>query len=400
MTDVRLQSVLLDADGPLVVVFRDAVESIWLGTCVDRSIDGDEYLCIPVSPSRLSQFRHGDIDLRIAFTEPQIDTPGRVFIPAKSKGVQLRISPIQVIPDDWLPDAGFFLTAFMQPVAAEYREITAEATAQNRPIVHLNLNPPKATDPHAIDADLLGEALLLFQKSLRYAHSAANKLLSVAEKKLLSAVESYKFEAFATAPSSFEVHLQAKKQGDAFGYTPHVRALRKLDEIAAVIDDTNAALAVAVANRGHFVSAITALMEFVSKTDIPLSYAWTAPSQDVVHHTIRPEPALALYQQLVAKVELTRQEISFEGVFHAASENSGRWNFETVDGDEHNGDVVPGAAFTLRGVVIGSVTYTINCLEVLVEAQGSGRESTKLLLTAYPKEIRPESSNQPPTIFD
>jgi hypothetical protein len=387
MTTVRVQSVLLEAEGPLLVVLRDPVDSAWLGTAVERGADGDEYLCVPISAGRLAAVRHGEVDVRDVFVNPEISTPARVVVSWTYADQRFELHPMLEVPTDWIPDEGALLTEFIQPVSAEFRALASEATVHNRPVLHLNLNPPNSS-AHAIDADLLGKALVLFQKSIRYANSAANRTLSAAAKKLVSGAENYTFEAFATAPSSFEVHLQAKMEADFFGYTPHLRALRKLDEIVGVMEDTEAAIAVAKENRGHFVSAIRSLMQFVADTNIPISYAWTAPqSQHVEQHTIRPEPARALYEQLVAKRELDRDEVDLVGVFHKIDDEYNTWRFETSDGVDYSGDLAPGTNFNLSGYTTTTVTYSIHCIEILRESEGTGRESTALQMTQPPKEV-------------
>jgi hypothetical protein len=261
--------------------------------------------------------------------------------------------------------------------------------AQNRPILHLNLDPPDSST-HAVDADILGEALVLVQRALRYANTAANRLIGPTERKVLAAAQNYKFEAFATAASSFEVRLQAKVEGDPmFGHTPHVRALRKFDELCAVVDNTEAAVAVAKENRGHFVTAIQALMEFVSSTNTPISYAWTTPRTEPVSHTIGPSAAKALYEQLVAKEELTREEVDLVGKIHLIDDQRGSWRLEAGDGQDYSGTVsAAGGPALLTGLVSGG-TYSLKCIEFLKETRGSGRESRSWELIAPPQEILP-----------
>src|SRR4051794_9696996 len=106
MTMVDLQSVLLEADGPLIVVFRDVVDRLWLATAVERTNDGDQYLCIPVSKARLSEYRHGDIDLRSVFMSPEEPMPSSVFLPASGQRTKLELSPLEEVPPDWYPDEG------------------------------------------------------------------------------------------------------------------------------------------------------------------------------------------------------------------------------------------------------------------------------------------------------
>ena len=385
VTIVRLQTILLDADGPIIVVLRDTVDGAWLGMAVERAAAADEYLCVPISAARLSRFRHGAIDLRDVFVSPEESRFARVIIPASDLGQSVELVPILEIPEDWLPDAGFLLTSFIEPVAVEYRAMSDLATSENRPILRLNLSPEGGA--HAVDVNELGSALILFQNGLRHAHSLVTKSLTFVQRRLQSAPENHTFEALAFASNSFEVHMRAKGGGDLFGNSPHVQALHKLDEIIAVVDDTDAAVTVAKANRGHFVSAVTALMKFVYQSDLPLSYAWTSPQSSRIHvHSVRPQAAKALYDALILKQELSQEEVTLTGVLKKLDVNNRAWTLLTPEGEEHHGFVTDGDV-SISDLNVDRVVYRLQCRDILVETAGSGRQSTRLELLSRPIEI-------------
>lgn len=389
MKTARLHAILLEADGPLIVALRDRLGGVWLGMAVEREANGEQFVCVPVSSERLSAFRHGQIDLRDVLALPETEEHARVRIPVDGTEalaeLELELVPFSP-PEDWLPDPGFFLTTFVEPVAAAYQSMASLATMENRPILRLNLQP--VGGGHAIDIDQLGEALVLFQNGVKQAHVLVTRDLPVTERKMLSSVEHHTFEALAFASNSFEVHMRAKGSADLFGHTPHVRALTKLDEIASVVDDIEAAVGVAKANRGHFVSAITAIMRFVADSKTPLSYAWAVPQSPKVHaHVIKPEAAQALYEALVSKQELARQDVTLVGVFRKIDEESGTWRLESYDGEQYSGTVSSESGVSLHGMIIGARTYRVECRDVLLEMPGSGRQASKLEITALPEEV-------------
>jgi hypothetical protein len=364
------------------------LEGSWLGSAIAWGETGDDYFCVPISPHRLSQFRHGQLDLRTVLAEPEERRPARTFIPSngKAQSAILELVPVDAPPDKWLPGPGFLLTTFIEPVAADYREMVSLATSENRPILRLNLNP--ADGSHAIDMDKLGEALLLFQNGVREAHQLVMQTVPNAIRKALSAPENHIYEALAFAGNSFEVHMRAKANADLFGHTAHISALQKLDEITSVVDNTPAALDVARKNKGHFVSAISELMKFVASADTPLSYAWTAPQSSLVQaHVIRPEPARALYDALVSREELSRKDATFVGVFRKIDEDNGAWRVKTNEGLSIKGQIAAEAKVSLHGLTIGTKQYRIVCREVLLETVGTGKRTPQLEMTSPPEEI-------------
>lgn len=389
MTTARIQRVLLQADGPLLILLRDAVDGAWVGLAADRSPHGDTFACVPVSSARLAALKFGEMDLRAIFEHPEIDRRASLFVPAEWKpGSSVALEAVEDFHPEWLPDEGFFLSAFGPDVAPEARDIVEEATVRNRPVVHANFNPPEAKAESKIDAFTLAEGLTTFQNVVKRAHALVTRTKGAATRKLLAAAENYTFEVYGFSYGSFEVHMQAKSNPDLFGSAPHVEALAKLDEIASRVHDIEAAVEVAQANRGHFVSAVRALMYFIADRKTPLKYSWTEPNGEVRSNLILPDAASALYTALAARQELSQQVIKLVGVFDKIHVKSGRWTVITQEDGEFSGRVAQGSGVTLKGLTTSSVTYELECRDVLEEGVVNERQTSRLELLKQPVEIK------------
>lgn len=389
MTLANIERVLLESDGPQLILLRDAVEAAWVGVATDRNADGDAFACVQVSPKRLAALKLGDTDLRALFEAPEVERRATLFVPADwEAGLAVTLQDVVTFQAEWLPAAGFYLSMFGAPVADANRDLIAEAVKRSRPVVHLNLNPPEAAE-HAlrIDAFTLSEALALFQNAVRRAHSVSIRHLSDAKRKLVSASENYTLQVFGFAPGSFEVHLQAKSLPNLLGETPHVDALKKLDEFASQVENPSAAIEVAKENRGHFVTAVRDLLHFVAESKTPITYSWTEPTNSKVRSaTIRPDAAEILYNQLATRQDLSQQDVTLIGVFDKLDVNNGRWRMLTPDG-ERGGTIATDSGVSLGGLTTTTKYYRLKCKEVLDEHIVSGKQTTRLELLQQPEEV-------------
>lgn len=107
-----IQTVLLRTDAPELVVARDAVGTQYLCSLIDRTADGDRFLAIPISTTRLAQFRTGGKDLRSVLAESETGEHFDGWFRRVDGRPAIALAPLPRIPDDWLPDEGFFLNRF------------------------------------------------------------------------------------------------------------------------------------------------------------------------------------------------------------------------------------------------------------------------------------------------
>jgi len=377
-----LETILLDVDGPQIIVVRDAVGASYIGLLTESSQERDTFLCTAISARRLADLRQGRMDLREAFLVPELMeyfagrlTNGDDTLP------RLLLDRIDTPPIEWLPDEGFFLHDFLQEVPPGATTIVSEATERHRAVVHFTLNPPEASEAAKINADRLAVALQAFQNVVRQAYRRAIADQAASIRALAAGEENYTLEVFGFAPSSFEVRLQSKASADLFGYSNLSRALKKIDELTAHLESPEVALDVAKQNRGHLIRAYQNLLKFVAENNTPLTYYWADPSAAVgVPRRITPEAASSLYEMLVSRKELGTEEIVLTGAFIKADVRNGSWTLLTAERKEYRGQLIEGQEISLSGIVLDTRLYRIVCEEHIEETVGSGRHSMKLFL--------------------
>ncbi|MEZ6008267.1 MAG: hypothetical protein R3F05_10950 [Planctomycetota bacterium] len=306
MIAVHLDSVLLYADGVQLAVFRDRVASPYLAVLAERTKDGDTYLCTRVSPGRLAGIRGGRLDLREAFESPELSEMYSATVVDAERN-HLELAHLDAVPAKWLPDHGFRLDLSARAGAAG-ADVTLAAQDRNRAVVYLHLNPPEAFEEPKIDALRLSRALSAFQKLVDRAYRRVLSSEQRAQRRADLAVDESTLQVLSFAEGSFGVHLQAKAAAGLFGETPVSRALERVDSIVSEMADPDASVAIARANRGHFVSAYQELLKFVFEGETPLSYRWSAPISDSgQQYSILPSQARDVYAALVAREDLSRR---------------------------------------------------------------------------------------------
>src|SRR5688572_30747042 len=224
-TTAVIESVLLETDSPDLLLARDAVGTQYLCCLVSRDLDGDRFIAVPMSPSRVAEFRSGALDLRSVFTRPENGMRFRgTFHPVKVKPA-IVLTPLQDIPDEWLPQEGFLLSDFTDAISDEV--VVRDALAKNAAVVICRLNPPEARDGK-IDADHLAEGVRAFQSLVKYAHRRAAAMMSSAAKMRLEP-DAHVLRTYGFSGGSFQVHFESKQQADLIGRSPIGAALETID---------------------------------------------------------------------------------------------------------------------------------------------------------------------------
>lgn len=377
-----LEAILLDVDGPQIIVVRDTVGTSYIGLLTESSRESDTFLCTAASTRRLADLRQGRMDLREAFLTPELTEyfAGRLTN-VDDNPPRLLLDRIDTLPVEWLPDEGFFLHDFLQAVPPGATTIVSEATERHRAIVHFTLNPPEASEAAKINADRLAVALEAFQNLVRHAYRRAIAGLSGSLRARASSEDNYTLEVFGFATGSFEVRLQSKASADLLGYSNLSRALKKIDELTAHLESPEVALEVAKQNRGHFVKAYQNLLRFIAESGTPMTYYWADPAEAVgTPRKISREAASSLYELLVSRQELSVEQHVLIGSFIKADVRNGSWTLLTAEKKEYHGQLVEGQELSLSGIILDTRLYRIVCEERIEETIGSGRQSTKLFL--------------------
>lgn len=98
-------------DIPQIFVGVDATGTYYLCTLFKQEVDADCYIGVQLSEPRLMAFIGGQLDLREAYTHPEVENAVyRVEVRNKSIAATVLIQPND-ISEDMLPEAGFFYDA-------------------------------------------------------------------------------------------------------------------------------------------------------------------------------------------------------------------------------------------------------------------------------------------------
>lgn len=372
---------LLYYDGPELFVAQDQLGGCYVCVLVDIGENIDKYLCVPISSGRLDRLIIGDIDLRSIFTSPEIqeEFEGEVI---DGNLNQIIIHPLQIdeIPTEWLPEAELFLKL------EEFTDnkVVQEALSKQRGIIDITLNPPEALQEPKITADHLSEAMRLFQRLMKFLYRKAIQLYKTGDKYVKESISSpsnYQLEVFGFSPGSFTLHMQTASKVDLLGNANISRALDILDSVNYEIDDPQHAVELISEYKGHFATAYKDLLNFIIETDTPFSYEWSMPSiKETRKAQITPRQAKPLYEAIIKKVDIGKEEKKLTGRFKKVDEDRGTWRLlSETDQIQYSGV----SEINLAGIVIDTQKYELFCEEQLEIAEISGKESTKLHLVSF-----------------
>lgn len=381
---IRHVKTLVFYDGPQLFLSADQFKTQYLCLLVECKSDLERYLCVPISPRRLSEFYSGGIDLRKIYEKPEIEELFYSDIRDEPEQ-QIILTSIakEKIPESWLPDEGYIFER--EPGADEL--IEKEAEERQRAIIHLSLNPPEARDETKINALTLSDAVKTFQNLMKYAFKKAIADLNQGTKKSFESPDNYGVEIFEFSPGSFTIHMQSVLPADILGYAQISKALEKIDELIEPIGDPEKTLEVIKQNRGHLASMYRHLLRLVITHDAPISYEWTMPKiHKVMYQRITIEDASSIYKLLMEKQELGIEHIILMGRVLKVDVGNGTWRLlNDEDNKEYRGLSDPSGPAHLGGIIIETERYKFVCEEHLEEEIVTGKEKTILFLKSYEK---------------
>ncbi len=369
-------------DGPEVVLVSDQISTKYVCALVVRGPESDKYFCTSISPSRLESFTSGSIDLRSIFDSSEANDFYTIEL-RDQEVTDIPILPIDFasLPQEWLPDEGFFL----EPQPTEDLDLLHEATARNRAVIDLSLRPPESSIGNKISAYNLSQSVGMFQTLLKYAYKKSIAALSQAAKKVLDQIQNYEVEVLTFAPGSFKVRMQSKSPADLLGYTDISKALFKLDEIVGPIEDSEKSLDVLRRNAGHLIKAYQKFLKLAIDFNSTISYEWTFPElSKTIRHDITKRHAEPIYNLLEEKQDLGTEVINLVGRILKADVRSGVWTcLEEETNRTFTGKINPEREISLAGITLETTIYEFECEEHLVEEIVTGKEKTVLLLNKY-----------------
>ncbi len=221
---LELLEVYEEYDGPRLFACRNSAGQIYLAIWVEKSLDSDIWLYVPVSKQRLEYIRSGGIDLRDAFLASEDGFVFIVKISILEDKASIEIKNSNELEDRWLPEANQYLELATITLPSIENEIEKIALSKRRDVIHLRLDVPYTTRSEA-PARALGNYLRLIQDTI----DAIGNVLESGDitRGPLPQAQIAKTELVVTRTfhGSFGVELSSLQAADLFGDTPAWNAI-------------------------------------------------------------------------------------------------------------------------------------------------------------------------------
>ena len=111
MRPLTLTQILEFYDIPQILTAVDATGTRYLCTLFAREEDKCRYIGVQISEPRLNSFIGGQLDLRSAYTHPEVENAIYIIAVQDGKLTATEVLAPQVINEDMLPEAGYFYDA-------------------------------------------------------------------------------------------------------------------------------------------------------------------------------------------------------------------------------------------------------------------------------------------------
>jgi hypothetical protein len=387
-SEVKIKKTLMYYDGPVVFLAEDNVGTNYICQLFERTQTTEKFMCVAMSLKTSSNLLSGSIDLKSIYVNPEI---ANYFIldMYQENETPLFLEEVDSVNPEWFPDEGlYFKNGFDGNLGAEQRtNIINESIIKNTAIIELSLNPPESNIAHIIEVERLIDGLGIFKNALNQAFKDSIKGLNPRTKKALKHPDNYSVNAFAMSHGSFKVHLQARTQADAAGEVSISKALEKLDEIINSVDDIDVSIEKLKNSNGHFVRAYRNLLEFVIVNNTPLNYLWAVPSSNRPKYSIiEAHKFTPLYDKLVTMKELESVNVTFVGKAIKVDIPNNTWIVETNDGKRISGRLHPDYQASLKGIVVDTKKYKLEC-EEKIEEEVYNKKQKKIYLLKNIEEI-------------
>lgn len=375
----NILTVLLQTDYPEIVLARDVVGTDYLCSFVSREEEGDRFVAVAISASRLGSFRAGKIDLRDVLLEPE-DGERWTGIFRRIEGLPcVVLDRADDVPLTWIPEPGFLLSDFLGEVDED--AILQDALQRQAAVVVYELQPPPSRGGVGrIDADLLADAITSFQAVVRHSYRNLRAALPLSRRAEIEA-DGATLQTFAFSTGSFRVHFESKRGTDLFGASQLHAAMRKVDELVGLVNEPpEVAIEGLRQHKGHLLSSLRRLLKLVAEEQAPIVYRWADPSMTSVSGTSISTPAAeALGALLDSRKELTTEEVEFSGVFIRIELDRATWTMLDDEGVTRRGELHESAENLLAAASVEPKRYAVACDERLEET-GAGKIVPKLYM--------------------
>lgn len=369
-----ITQILVYYDTPELFVCTDNVGTHYLSMLSFDDDEGFKYLTTPISVSRLSKFINGKIDLLQIYTIPEVKD--LFFISVTENGKAIFCKNIDgALQDEWLPSEGFYLT---NNISDDDSVIRQEVIEKDNAIIHLAISDEK--NDYGIYTDDLGDITKLYSAFLENSFKKTLSKENKATRTKNNIPQNYRVRAFASSPSSFNIHLYSESINNGFGDFQIERALEKIDEIFNNINSQVELITILRSIKGHPISNFKKILEKVSSNNLKLKHKWFAPNREhVSKHIIDKNEADRVLELLYKREELAEEIKEYIGHLIQVDTERKTWRLRISE----TGKDIFGEASNeeqLKGLTIETIRYKLVCREIIEELEVSEKENVKYII--------------------
>lgn len=359
--NLTVEKVLVYYDVPQVFSAKDAVGSHYLCLLVDEEGNNLQYLTLPISQGKLTKVVCGLIDLREAFVNSEMQ---KWFIAKVTEQEVLATeAPFKVVPEEYLPEEGYYCELYSQSEEA----IVSEILERENAIVHIAISD--GSHKNSIKVNILSSIAKAFQDLIKY----------ISKKAKIDEAD-YSLRAFGSSIGSFNIHLENEGSRDMYKQMPIEYALKMINEILNYEVGEDAYIEKLKEVKGHSIGILKKIVSEIIEENVSIKYKWGTPSSaNISIKVLNIDRALKIKEILDnASDELQEEEIIFEGIAKKV-DVKGEWRIlNEADNKEYSGKAVD--TDLLSGITTDTKKYRFICTETISFDKITDKEKIKYTL--------------------
>ena len=363
---VSFDRILFYYDGPQVFEALDEIGGHYIGIAMSSLGQGtdvavideelqEQYFVAGVNPDSMRKFCIGAIDLRSLILDSQED---RRFsaVPSNLPAGELILEQYnEPLDDRILPDEGFYLH---DSIEEKVEELVGKARNCNNLVVQLKVEPSESVLDHRMHlpkyVKLIDRFYDLIFKTVETLNVRAGLQKPSRGVPLLDIIS-------PALPGSFQLMLAGTEPPDWHGKVALEDAFATIDKLMVASGSIEQTIDLLRAHRGHLASAYLELLRFLKSSNSGFRYSWALPSSTAIEsHVILEKDLEPMITAMSGDEQLTKVELSIDGVFEKFNRNSGIWGLQTQDGSK-SGKLFDDSV-TLDGLAVGA-RYRFHCIE-------------------------------------
>ena len=349
-------------DVPQLILLENQLGHLYL--CLLSDDETMTYLGVSVSMERVLCLINGDLDLRDAYTSPEVQS--YYLVTLNEEGTYMIDEETEVILSEaLLPEEGFFLSSLQDD---QERSIQEDLLIWRKPILKLGVSD--SDNAHTIPVDKLSELTAHFS---RFAKHLINKRASKGE-------TVYPFVVYGTEAASFNLKMYIDTgfaDLEFFGSSVDLY-LQEIGDLLTWEGEDKFRQAIGQL-KGHPLKSLRNFVSFLADNNFSLKYQWLSNSHAHSVYLKTSRADLGTIQSILQ--ERTKLEIVIleaKGIITKASiENVGEWTLRTDDNKVISGRVEDSSI--LNGVTINR-PYIIRYEDIIEVDIVSSKEHHRAIL--------------------